>query len=405
MADRKPHRREAPKRQESNKQVAPKAPTRSSDRRLHLPFGLGGSAARKARTPLRAARAQRAITLKGIAITVGIVVVLMLAGAIGLVVLSHTDAFTITSIDTESTEHVTAADIATLAGVPEGTTLLNYDEALIIQNLSRNPWIKHVSLSRAFPDRLRIVVEERTVESLVMMNAGSVIWSLGDDNVWIEPVKLDIPEGKTVSEVALEAAVGLDALLITDVPQAVSPVAGAPADDEVFAAISTFREEFSSDFWDQIVSINASSLEGISCTLASGLEISLGSATSVTAKEAVIQQLLAKYPNRLTYINVRVPANPSYRMVETESVEQGTGIVPDLSAISEVPAQPEAGTNGEQTEAEPSDEGEGYDEGEGESYADYSDDESYSEEEYTEEVYTDESYSEESYGDYAEETD
>ena len=42
-----------------------------------------------------------------------------------------------------------------------------------------------------------------------------------------------------------------------------------------------------------------------------------------------MQQLLAKYPNRITYINVRVPSSPSYRMLDSDAVQEGTGAYGD----------------------------------------------------------------------------
>lgn len=344
MADRKPHKREATKR------VEPKAPRRTKAagasagsttkmRAVSSPSARGGRGTKA--TP------RRTLPLKGIAIALVSLVALFIAGAIALVVLSHTDAFTISSISAEPTEHISADDIAALAGVPEGTTLLNYDETLIVDNLHRNPWVKDVRLSREFPDRLKVEVTERTVTTIVMMNSGSVVWCMGDDDVWIEPVKIVAGEGQSIIEAALAYVSGTETLVITDVPQTVNPVAGTHADDEVFDAIRTYRVNLSPDFWNEIVSINASSVEGISCILKSGVEISLGAPTSIETKEAVIDQLMAKYPNRLTYVNVRVPSNPSYRMVDTESVESGTGATGDLEAApSTTEAAPAEGSEG-----------------------------------------------------------
>lgn len=332
MAAKKPHKREVTSGKDASAQRTGV---------LKVPKGASATSRLTPASPSRA-RSRRAvpgeprrqIPLKAIAIALGFLAALSIVGAIAIVVLSHTDAFTITSIDAEPTEHISAEDIAALAGVPEGTTLLNYDETLIIDNLHRNPWVKDVSLSREFPDKLRVVVTEREITSIVMMNAGSVIWCMGDDDVWIEPVKISTAEGQSVIEAALAYVAGTDTLVITDVPQTVNPVAGTRAEDDVFAALRTYHEELSSDFWNEVVSFNASSVEGISCILKSGVEVSLGAPNSIASKEAVVDQLMAKYPNRLTYINVRVPANPSYRMVDSEAVEGGSGATGDLALES-----------------------------------------------------------------------
>ena len=86
-------------------------------------------------------------------------------------------------------------------------------------------------------------------------------------------------------------------------------------------------EELSEELWSQVVSVSAPSVEALSCILGTGVEVSFGSPNNIESKEIVVQQLLAKYPNRITYINVRVPSNPSYRMLESESVQEGTGAV------------------------------------------------------------------------------
>ncbi len=256
-----------------------------------------------------------------------VLVALVAAVAIAYAVLSNTSAFVITGIVSEDTEHVSSQDIATLAAVPEGTTLLNYDEAQITANLLHNPWVGEVKVSRIFPDTLRISVTERTVEAVVPLNSGTVVWCLGSGDVWIEPIKVTPEEDQAMAEAALDRAAQMGSLLITDVPSSVSPVAGQPAGDEVFAAVSAYRKGFTKELWDQVVSVSAPSVEGISCTLSNGVEVSLGTPEAISTKEGIIEQILAKYPGRITYINVRVPSNPSYRMIESDTVQEGTGVM------------------------------------------------------------------------------
>ncbi len=252
---------------------------------------------------------------------------LLAAALVGYIVLSSTPAFTIASIDAEDTEHLSRENIAKLANVEEGTTLLTLDTELITQNLKRNPWVKSASFVREFPDKLKIVVTERKVDCLVKMDMGSVCWCLGDDNVWIEPVNLTVQDGQSTNDVALALAQQMDALLILDVPDSMSPEAGSTATDEVLQAIALFREQFSKEFREQIVRFSCSSVESIACTLKSGVEISLGSPTNIGVKESVVREIMQKHPNQVTYINVRVPSQPSYRKLGIDSVDEGTGII------------------------------------------------------------------------------
>lgn len=253
------------------------------------------------------------------------VAIALLVALVGFLVLSYTPVFSITSIETTATEHVSKDDIAKLAAIPQGTTLLNLDEAKITSNLQKNPWVGQVTYVREFPNTLRIEVTERSVESLVVMSSGSVVWCLGDGGVWIEPVSVTTSDGESIDDAALAKAQEMGALLITDVPATVSPVAGSTASDSVIQAVETYQSTFSDTLTSQIVSYSAQSLDSISCTLKSGVEISLGSATDVSTKEEVIEQILSQYSGKLTYINVRVPSKPTYRMIDSDNVGEGTG--------------------------------------------------------------------------------
>lgn len=269
--------------------------------------------------------------------------VLLVAALVAFLVLSGTGAFAITAIDTEDTEHLSAENIGKLANVPEGTTLLTIDEDVVTENLKRNPWVGSVSYVREFPDRLRIIVTERTVDCIVKMSTGSVCWCLGDDGVWIEPLNLSVSEGNSSDEEALGMAQRMGATLIADVPTSVSPSAGSAANDEVFKAIAAYREQLSEDFSAQIVRYSAPSVESISCTLKSGVEVSLGGPTNIDIKEAVVSQILERHPNQVTYINVRVPSQPSYRKLGVETVSPGTGVTVDTTTVPT--ESPVAGTD------------------------------------------------------------
>ncbi len=308
MASRQPQRRSS-KRERS-----------ADDNRVSMARGTG---AVRERRPIRT-----------LIVVLFIMAILLVSALVGFLVLSNTAMFTIASIDAEDTEHLTKENIGKLASVPEGTTLLNIDEAAIEENLKRNPWVSEVQFVREFPDRLKIVVIERKVDCLVKMSSGQVCWCLGDDNVWIEPINLNPQGSQSIDDVALALARDMGAIYISETPASMVPSAGSAATDEVLKSIALYREQFSSDFAAQIVCFSAASVESISCTLSSGVEISLGAPTNIETKEAVVREILARHPNQITYINVRIPSQPSYRKLGTESVQEGTGVTVDLDAQS-----------------------------------------------------------------------
>ncbi|WP_417146321.1 cell division protein FtsQ/DivIB [Paratractidigestivibacter faecalis] len=276
----------------------------------------------------RRERYQRGQSAKAVVGVVGGVAALAVVLVVAYFVLRSSSAFAIQNVVCEPTEHVTESDIKNLLEVPDGATLLNFDGSVIEASLKKDPWVGSVSFERQFPDTLRVVVNEQSTDALVVMNAGSIAWYLGTSGSWIQPTKVTVAQNQSVNDAALAQATSEGVLLITDVPSSVSPKSGSEATDDVFAAVRTFRDGFSADFSAQVVSYSAPSADNISCTLASGVEISLGSATQVSSKEAIAKEILAAHPGKVTFINVRVPSSTgsSYRSIDSEDVEAGTGV-------------------------------------------------------------------------------
>ena len=223
--------------------------------------------------------------------------------------------FVITGIDAQASEHVSAETIAKLAAVDEGTTLLSVDTGAIAENVSQNPWVKSVNITREFPDKLGVSVEERSVAAIVVCGAGTSAWSLGDDGVWIEPTQLDTSVSDDVTTQALVKAEELGCLLITNVPTSVNPAQGSASTDDAILDVLSYQQQLPEQITSQAQVYYAASSGSISVILKSGLEVSLGSATDVSAKAQALLEIMANYGDQLTYVNVRVPSKPAYRKV------------------------------------------------------------------------------------------
>ena len=272
----------------------------------------------------RARRSQRVSPGQVIGLLGRIAVVAVIL-AIALSVMRTLPVFTISSIDTEATEHLSEQDIANLAGVVEGTTLLSVDEEVVEQNLMRNPWVAEVHVRREFPDKLGIEVRERQIDSLVLMSTSAFAWYIGEGNVWLEPATLTIADGQTAKDAAQALAIAKGAIFIIDAPATVNPQAGGEVTDDVLLAVDTYRRELPEEISSQVVYFSASSLEGISCVLTSGVEVSLGNPTQIEQKAAVLTQILEQYPGEITYVNVREPSTPAYRRIDSGTVQPGSG--------------------------------------------------------------------------------
>ncbi len=263
--------------------------------------------------------------LRAIAIVCSILLVILVVVAIAFAILAHTSAFVIDSVEAVDTEHAKAEDIVRLVTLEEGATLLSVDEAAVREAVLKNPWIESIAIERVFPGTLRIHATERTPRALVAMGTGGIAWLLGSDGHWIEPVSLEVGEGEATRDAALAKAGEYGADLITNVPTDVAPVAGSSSTDESVLEALSFEEQFSQEFAKQVVSYSAPGRDDISCVLSNGVEVALGSATNVLAKEQIVQNVLGEYGGKVTYINVRVPSRPTFRYVDSPYVREGTG--------------------------------------------------------------------------------
>ncbi|HIY51268.1 MAG TPA: FtsQ-type POTRA domain-containing protein [Candidatus Olsenella avicola] len=276
----------------------------------------------------RRQRYQRGQILRVAGIVAGVLVAVALALAVAFFALRNSSVFSVESVQVEPTEHVTEADLQNLVSVPVGSTLLNLDEQAIKEGLLKDPWVADVTFERIFPHTLKINVIEQNIDALVVMNAGSVAWYLGDAGVWIQPTSVEPAEGQSVNDAALRTALDNECLLITDVPASVSPVAGSKATDGVLEAVQKFRDGFSDSFADQVACYSAPAEDSIACTLYNGVEVLLGSPTDISAKEQIVTETLAEMPEgSVTYINVRVVSSPAVRPVSSDNVEAGSGVV------------------------------------------------------------------------------
>lgn len=305
------------------------APRRAPGGGLPLP-GRGGRGAEGPVQPReRRLQHQRDKTLRIAGLVAAGVAALALVALVAFFVLRNTAAFSITSIEVEPTEHVSAEDVQSLAQVPAGSTLLNVDTDAIEQALKKNPWVSSASFDRQFPGTLKITIQEQSVDALVLMSSGTVAWYLSDQGTWIEPVMIQPTEDQSAADAALAIAKEGGYLLVTDVPATVDPSAGAPATDEVLDAVAQFREGFSASFSAQIVCYRAPSTESISCVLESGVEVSLGAPTDIAEKERIVEGYLAEHEGGLLLINVRVPSSPAYRELSSENLTSGSGVTAD----------------------------------------------------------------------------
>lgn len=276
----------------------------------------------------RRQRHQRGKTLRYVAIGAASLLGVALVLVIAFFILRDSSVFRITSVEVEPTQHITVNDIRNLTQIPEGTTLLNLDEAALESSIRKNPWVGSVSIERVFPNTLKVTIAEQKADMLVVMSSGSVAWYLGDAGVWIQPTRIEAAEGQSVNDAALQKAQAEGCLLVIDVPSTVDPKSGSAPSDGVLQSVQEFREGFSEEFSSHIACYSAASTDDIWCTMDNGVSVSLGSATDIAEKEHLVESYLDEFPDTALYIVVRVVSNPSVRTIDSELMESGEGLSP-----------------------------------------------------------------------------
>lgn len=276
----------------------------------------------------RRQRHQRGRTLRYVAIGAASLLGVALVLVIAFFILRDSSVFRITSVEVEPTQHITVNDIRNLTQIPEGTTLLNLDEAALESSIRKNPWVGSVSIERVFPNTLKVTITEQKADMLVVMSSGSVAWYLGDAGVWIQPTRIEVAEGQSVNDAALQKAQAEGCLLVIDVPSTVDPKSGSAPSDGVLQSVQEFREGFSKEFSSRIACYSAASTDDIWCTMDNGVSVSLGSATDIAEKERLVEGYLDEFPDTALYIVVRVVSNPSVRTIDSELMESGEGLSP-----------------------------------------------------------------------------
>ena len=297
----------------SGARPAPRTVT-TSVRLGDLPASRGDRRAPAARA---IARPKRSGAFKAFIVALVLVCVLGITYA----ALYFSGAFAITSVKVNGADHLTNDEMAILAAVPQGTTLLNVDTSSVANSVDRDAWVADVSNSgglRIFPDTLEINVTEREIAAIVEVAADNAkvtqMWAIASDGMWLMEIPArDSELGATISPQIYEDA---DRVLhITGVPFGLTPEVGTYcADGNVNNALAIL-DGLSTELAEQVKTVTATDAASTCLTLDNGIEIAFGTAEDIRDKERIVLQIMADNPGKVSYINVRVPDRPTWRAV------------------------------------------------------------------------------------------
>lgn len=259
----------------------------------------------------RLRRSSRRYAMRFIVI-IGVVVALL--G--GWAALYNSPAFSIESVQVNGVEHLTSDEMAQLAAVPSGSTLLRVDTDTIASRVKQSSWVEDVKIKRVFPSTLEINVTERTVMAVVEMpnksGTATKSWAIADDRIWLMP----IPDAGSEAAQTTSSKIYEDAesvVHIVDLPYGTQAEIGQECSDETVNNALTILQEMTTELADQVTKISAASTAETSLFLENGVEIAFGSAENIRDKERTILKIMEDNPDGVAYINVRIVENPTWR--------------------------------------------------------------------------------------------
>lgn len=249
-------------------------------------------------------------------IFIGIGIIVALIG--GWAALYNSPAFTIQNVEVEGVEHLTSDEMSQLANVPTDTTLLRVDTETIRNRLKQTAWVEDVTVTRKFPDTIKITVTEREIKAIVEIpnRSGSSTkkWAIAKDHIWLMPIPEPGSEAaKTTSEKIYEDAEA--ALHITDVPYGTVAEIGQPCQDSNVNNALDIISGMTTDLANHVETVSAAGPAETTLLLDSGVEIAFGKAENIRDKERVILQILQENPDSVAYINVRLVETPTWRSI------------------------------------------------------------------------------------------
>ena len=241
-----------------------------------------------------------------------IVVAAVLLVIFGSIFVYRSDLFHVNNVQINGVSHLTSQEITEIAAVPADSTLLRLDAAGIKQRLEDNAWVQSATIHRSLPDTIVIDVTERTPGAVVRINDKQT-WVISTDRSWLSAATEDDWNND---------------MRIIDVSNSIAqPVSGSECTDGGIKNALAILDGISDDLKSQIQSISAESSIKTSLNLKNGITVAFGDSSNIQLKEAAINELLSQYAGKISYINVRVPASPTYRTLDATSPassEQGS---------------------------------------------------------------------------------
>jgi len=241
---------------------------------------------------------QRVSKWRRIGLIAGVVALLAVA-TWGIRAVYRAPVFVVENVEIQGARHLSREQVLALARVPSDAALLRLPSSAIRNRLLADPWVIDAQVARDFPNTVRIIVTEREPAVVVDMG-GTELWVVSKDGYWL---------GKRGEEET-------SAVVVRDIDDA-SPVVGRRASSDELANAIKVAVGISPELLRITRAISAPSVEKTALITEDDVEIYIGEATQLAAKDRVAREILAREKGKVVYINVRVVDRPTWRGLES----------------------------------------------------------------------------------------
>jgi cell division protein FtsQ len=227
---------------------------------------------------------------------VGLAVVAVLVVILGCIATYRSSLFAVRRVEVAGAVHLSPARVRLLAKVPSDATLLRFPAAEVADRVATDPWAESVSVTRVFPDGMRIRVTERTPVALVQTRGGS--WLIDGQGYVIAQQGSKDPSA-TVP-------------VVKDVPE-LDPKAGRRTGSEVLLNAIRVLTGVSPSLAATVTAVTAPSIDGTALMTRGRIEIVIGQAVDLTIKDQLVWEILRKRGGKVVSIDVRTIERPTSR--------------------------------------------------------------------------------------------
>ena len=248
------------------------------------------AAERKSARDVRHSSRRRGAQLRLALVAAGVIVVLVACGA-----LYQSSLCTITRVEVVGVTHLSVDAVRALAKVPPDATLIRFPAQAVASRVASDPWVAAVSVSRVFPDGMRIRITERVPVAVVVSRPAS--WLIDGT-------------GFVVARAAKGATATMPAIM--DVPGLDLKAGRRTASEPLLNAVKVLSG-LSDTLRAMVLTVSAPSIDGTTLLTKDRVEIVIGEAVSLPTKDVLALKILREQRGKVVSIDVRTIDAPTWR--------------------------------------------------------------------------------------------